>query len=412
MCDFFHPAVGGAEVHIYQLGSVLCALGHTVVVVTHAVGEQWRGVKYLSSGLKVYYLPQLPFYNNTSFPTVVSTLPMMRDIFVRERIQLVHGHSAFSVMAHEALLHASVMGLASCFTDHSLFGFSDASSILTNKLLQASLAGTHRVICVSYASKENTVLRSHVDPDKVSVIGNAIDPTQFEPDMAARDPRWITIVFCARLELRKGADLLVQIIPRVCKQVPNARFLIAGDGKKRPLVEEMRDLHGLGERVVLLGNVSHSQVRSVLVQGDVFLNCSLTEAFCMAILEASAAGLHVVTTCVGGIPEVLPADMVCLARPNADDLIEKLLACIPRLKSMDARAAHARLAALYDWKTVAVKTEAVYRSAVAAARDTRPREVLLQYQRQCGLVWGKIFVLFWVIDWIVLKVLEWRDRSH
>ncbi len=396
--------------HIYQLGSALCALGHSVVVITHAVGEVWRGVKYLSSGLTVYYLPQLPFYNNTSFPTIISTLPMLRDIFLRERIQLVHGHSAFSVLAHEALLHASVMGLASCFTDHSLFGFGDASSILTNKLLQASLAGTHRVICVSHASKENTVLRSHVDPDRVAVIGNAIDATQFEPDRTMHDPKWITIVFIARLELRKGADLLVQLAPRVCRLVPNARFLIAGDGKKRPLVEEMRDVHGLGERVVLLGNVSHRQVRSVLVQGDIFLNCSLTEAFCMAILEASAVGLHVVTTCVGGIPEVLPVDMVSLARPTADDLLAKLLNCIPRLGRVNAQEAHARLAAIYDWKRVAEKTEAVYRSALSDAAHTRPRHVLLQYQKQCGAVWGKIFVLFWIIDWLVLQALVMWDR--
>ncbi len=85
---------------------------------------------------KVFYLSQLPFYNNTSFPTAFSSLPMLRRILLDEKIQLVHGHAAFSVLAHEAILHASVLGLSTCFTDHSLFGFSDASAILTNKLLQ------------------------------------------------------------------------------------------------------------------------------------------------------------------------------------------------------------------------------------------------------------------------------------
>jgi len=46
----------------------------------------------------------------------------------------VHGHQAFSVLCHEALLHARTMGLKTCFTDHSLFGFSDASSIHMNKV--------------------------------------------------------------------------------------------------------------------------------------------------------------------------------------------------------------------------------------------------------------------------------------
>ena len=66
----------------------------------------------------------------------------------------------------------------------------------------------------------------------------------------------------------------------------------------------MRELHGLQDRMELLGNVSHHQVRAVLARGDLFLNCSLTEAFCMAILEAASVGLFVVTTNVGGIPEV------------------------------------------------------------------------------------------------------------
>lgn len=54
-------------------------------------------------------------------------------------------------MAHEALFHAWSMGLRTVFTDHSLFGFADASAILTNKLVsEYSLINVDRIICVSY----------------------------------------------------------------------------------------------------------------------------------------------------------------------------------------------------------------------------------------------------------------------
>lgn len=53
-------------------------------------------------------------------------------------------------MAHEAMFHARNMGLKTVFTDHSLFGFADASSILTNKLLKFSLADCNHAICVSH----------------------------------------------------------------------------------------------------------------------------------------------------------------------------------------------------------------------------------------------------------------------
>lgn len=67
-------------------------------------------------------------------------------------------------------------------------------------------------------------------------------------------------------------------------------FIIGGDGPKRSILEEVRDEVG-SERLKLLGAVPHAQVHSVLVQGHIFLNTSLTEAFCIAICEAAYTGL-------------------------------------------------------------------------------------------------------------------------
>ena len=64
----------------------------------------------------------------------------------------------------------------------------------------------------------------------------------------------------------------------------------------------MVERNQLFDRVELLGEIKHSNVRDVLVRGDIFVNCSLTEAFCMAILEAASCGLYVVSTNVGGVP--------------------------------------------------------------------------------------------------------------
>jgi phosphatidylinositol N-acetylglucosaminyltransferase subunit A len=58
----------------------------------------------------------------------------------------------------------------------------------------------------------------------------------------------------------------------------------------------------------------------VLVQGSIFMNTSLTESFGIAILEAACAGLYVVSTRVGGIPEILPKDMISFANPDEDGI--------------------------------------------------------------------------------------------
>lgn len=65
---------------------------------------------------------------------------------------------------------------------------------------------------------------------------------------------------------------------------------VGGDGPKRIDLEQMREKHLLHDRVELLGPIKHHEVRNVLIQGNIFLNTSLTEAFCIAIVEAACAG--------------------------------------------------------------------------------------------------------------------------
>ncbi|EFN58809.1 hypothetical protein CHLNCDRAFT_20112 [Chlorella variabilis] len=220
--DFFYPNTGGVESHIYQLSQCLMALGHKVVVLTHAYGDR-AGVRYLTNGLKVYYAPRLPFTQAVTFPTLFGGFRLLRTILLRERINLVHSHQAFSTMAHEAIMHARTMGYPTVFTDHSLFGFADASSILVNKVLKYTLADVHHVICVSHTSKENTVLRACIPPKRVSVIPNVAGAGwQNEPQLGQQQrDRGITIVALSRLVYRKGIDLLAAILPTLCHQHPN-----------------------------------------------------------------------------------------------------------------------------------------------------------------------------------------------
>ncbi|XP_072287434.1 phosphatidylinositol N-acetylglucosaminyltransferase subunit A isoform X2 [Pyxicephalus adspersus] len=290
--DFFYPNMGGVESHIYQLSQCLIGRGHKVIIVTHAY-EDRKGIRYLTNGLKVYYLPLTVMYNQSTATTLLHSLPLLRNIFVRERVNIVHSHSSFSAMAHDALFHAKTMGLHTVFTDHSLFGFADVSSVLTNKLLTVSLCDTNHIICVSYTSKENTVLRAALNPEIVSVIPNAVDPTDFTPDPQKIRTNKITVVVVSRLVYRKGIDLLGGIIPEMCHRYPDLHFLVGGEGPKRIILEEVRERYQLHDRVRLLGALEHRQVRNVLVEGDIFLNTSLTEAFCMAIVEAASCGLQV-----------------------------------------------------------------------------------------------------------------------
>ncbi|KAG1661248.1 N-acetylglucosaminyl-phosphatidylinositol biosynthetic protein [Nymphon striatum] len=394
--DFFFPNTGGVESHIFQLSQCLIDRGHKIVVITHMYNNR-SGVRYMTNGLKVYYVPLTTMYGQCILPTLYTTLPVIRCILIRERIDIVHGHSAFSTLAHEAMFHAATLGLRSVFTDHSLFGFADASAIITNKLLQLSLVNCHRCICVSHTSKENTALRAGFTPQNIFVIPNAVDTAVFTPDPSKADDSKVTIVVLSRLVYRKGTDLLANIIPVICSKYPQINFVIGGDGPKRIVLEEILEKYALQERVKILGSLNHNDVRNVLVKGHLFLNTSLTEAFCIAIVEAAACGLKVVSTSVGGIPEVLPPHLIYLTEPTVAgiyllitgkhiyiledvlliflvngkfiviDLVKTLsLAIDDHLadKRIPPEVMHKEVKKMYKWQTVAQRTECVYNSVM------------------------------------------------
>ena len=404
--DFFYPQPGGVELHIYHLSQRLIARGHSVIIITHAYKDR-TGVRTLTNGLKVYYVPYLVLYRECTFPTVFSAFPTLRQIFIRENIDIVHGHGSFSSLCHEAILHGNTMGLKTVFTDHSLFGFATVGSILGNKLLKFTLTDVGHVICVSNTCKENTVLRASLDPSCVSVIPNAVVSSDFEPVAETPSLKTITIVVISRLFPNKGADLLTAIIPRLCLRHPEIRFLVAGDGPKFIDLEQMRERYQLQDRVQLIGSIRHEQVRDVMVQGQIYLHPSLTEAFGTVLVEAASCGLLVVTTNVGGIPEVLPGKMTVFADPEEDSLVNAVNVAVSRLKQnkIDTSCFHKEIEKMYDWSDIAMRTEKVY-DHVYQQENLTPVNRLIKYYN-CGSWAGILFVLCIVVDNFIFRVLEW-----
>lgn len=404
--DFFYPQPGGVELHIYHLAQRLIARGHSVIVITHAYNNR-TGVRTLTNGLKVYYIPYLVMYRECTFPTVFSGFPILRQIFIRESIDIVHGHGSFSSLCHEAILHGNTMGLKTVFTDHSLFGFATVGSILGNKLLKFTLTDVGHVICVSNTCKENTVLRASLDPSNVSVIPNAVVAEDFKPAEQKPSLKTITIVVISRLFPNKGADLLNAIIPRICLNYPEVRFLIAGDGPKFIDMEQMRERYQLQDRVELIGSIRHEQVRDVMVQGQIYLHASLTEAFGTVLVEAASCGLLVVTTNVGGIPEVLPSKMTVFADPDEDSLVHSVSIAIDKLKKnkINTSSFHDEIEKMYDWSNVAVRTEQVYDRVYSQENLTLINKLIKYYN--CGSWAGILFVLCVVVDNFILRFLNW-----
>jgi glycosyltransferase involved in cell wall biosynthesis len=133
----------------------------------------------------------------------------------------------------------------------------------------------------------------------------------------------------ARLQPEKGVANFLEAAARVSGAFPDARFVVVGDG---PLREELLDLArrlGISERVCFLGYRTDS--RALMALMDLLVVPSLTEGSPLIVLEAIAAGVPVVASAVGGIPDQLRHGKEgLLVPPGAPDALGEALAALLR----------------------------------------------------------------------------------
>jgi len=393
-CDYFYPGNGGVETHINELARQLRYFGHHVIVVTRRYGHL-TGVHWLD-GLKVYYLPFRDVIDNSIPPTGLMLMPLLRDILIRERISIVHGHAKSGTSADAALL-ASHLGLPTVYTAHSNHKDTNFLQRMENKFEAVVVAHVDACIAVSSATRENLAMRCRVDARRIQVIPNAVDTDMFVPPAEpAPAVTAITVVVVSRLTRRKGAHLLVALLPLACARWPEMRFLVAGDGPYLSELQRVRDEGGLHSRIELMGAVEHGRVPSILQQGHIFVSASLTEAFGIGIIEAAACGLAVVATAVGGVPELLPASMLHLASPDADELLEALSAAVAEVRGLHRPHRRSYVQAMYSWEAVAASTVECYTMICACDR-------LPTHKKLCRLAALGPFASLLGMLWIVLQ---------
>lgn len=239
---------------------------------------------------------------------------------------------------------------------------------LRRRLLLA-LARADRVVVVANSLK-HAVVSLGADPDKIERVGNGVDTERFLPvDRAAARERLglpcdvPVLVSVGGLVPRKGFHRVIERIPALRERYPDLRYLIIGgaspEGDYRAQLEEQVRALGLEETVVFLGAVEPRQLREPLSAADVFVLSTANEGWANVFLEAMACGLPVVTTRVGGNPEVVENETLGRIVPPDDGpalqaAIEAMLANPPD------RAALRRHAQENAWGVRAERLVAIY----------------------------------------------------
>lgn len=223
------------------------------------------------------------------------------------------------------------------------------------------------------------LVKSGVDPTRVLVVPSGIDLTPFEEpfDRAAMRSRLglngtdVLALQVAALAPHKSQTTLLHAVALVRSRHPNLRVWIAGEGPLRAALEREHSSLELGESVRLLG--FRDDVADLLRAADFFVISSYLEGLGTSILDAMAAGLPVVGTRVGGIPEAVKEGVSgILVPPNDPGALGEAIATLTRDPSLRARYGEAGrgLAAGFSADSTESRTREVYEAALR--RKLRP----------------------------------------
>jgi glycosyltransferase involved in cell wall biosynthesis len=208
---------------------------------------------------------------------------------------------------------------------------------------------------VIYTSEADRV-RDGRRPSHVVPLG--IDLDMFTSNRPVLDGTVIGNV--ARLAEQKGHRTLLAAVPKVLEHHPEVRFVIAGEGELRAELERLAE--PFGEHVVFLGKVS--EIPDLLASFSVFAFPSRYEGFCLAVIEAQAAGVPVVATPVGGIRDTVVDGETGYVVPvgDATALAERLVYVLDHPDEARRVAAKARRRARerYSQQRMVAETLALY----------------------------------------------------
>ncbi len=287
--------VGGAERHVADLASALHSKGYEVEVACSIADG-------LSKPLEGAGVPVRPLTGRLVKRRVsVAYARGIRRLLREGRFDLVHAHIFASAVAAAIATRGTRLPLV--VTEHTEASWQNWWARRVSRWVYRR---AKHMIAVSTPIERRLIERDGVPPDLVTLIPNAVIPASDEPpDVAGALPDgWLEgplVGVFARLQPEKGVANFLKAAARVSRIFPEARFIVVGDG---PLREK---LLGLAERVGLEGRVRflgyRADARALIGLTDVLMVPSLTEGSPLIVLEGMAAGVPVVASAVGGIPD-------------------------------------------------------------------------------------------------------------
>ncbi|RJP64335.1 MAG: N-acetyl-alpha-D-glucosaminyl L-malate synthase BshA [Ignavibacteriales bacterium] len=302
-----YPTYGGSGVVATELGKELASKGHEIHFISYAMPHR------LSNFIPNIYFHEVEMSNYPLFEFQLYSLALtskMVEVIRYEKLDLIHVHYAIphaisGYLAKEIIRKTNgdlkiVTTLHG--TDITLVGLEPSFQPLVKFSIEESCG----VTAVSRFLKEKTITNYNIEKDIV-VINNFIDSKLYKPreddnfrnKIAPNNEK--ILIHTSNFRPVKRVQDVIYIFNKVHKEIPSKLILI-GDGPDRSDCERLTRELNLQKEVYFLGK--QDGLPEILGASDLFLMPSQSESFGLAALEAMSCGLPVISSSVGGLPEL------------------------------------------------------------------------------------------------------------
>lgn len=302
-----YPTYGGSGVVATELGKGLARLGHQIHFISY---RQPARLTHYSENIYYHEVSNVdyPLFEYPPYDTALTS--KIVDIVIHEKLDLLHVHYAIphatiAYMAKQILgTYGIVLPVVTTLhgTDITLVGNNRSFS----PVVEFSINKSDGVTAVSESLKKDTFQNFNICRD-IKVIYNFIDFERFSRQNKEHFRKAIApngekiLVHTSNFRKIKRVDDVVRIFRRV-NEVISSKLLLIGDGPERQNLEELCRNEGIAEHVRFLGK--QDAIEEILAIGDLFLIPSGSESFGLAALEAMACQVPVISSNIGGLPEV------------------------------------------------------------------------------------------------------------
>jgi glycosyltransferase involved in cell wall biosynthesis len=364
-------AHGGTEIAAYNLAVNIMKRGHDVDVFTASIDS--KDSVENSMGMTIHR-----YATNLKIASANLSLKLMYKP-LDEDVEIVHAHYNIPLPDLSASRYAKKKHLPFIITYHA-----DAQESGGNFIRNTATAFYNKYILDKVLSNADIIIatsKSYIDEskylgnyrDKVRVVPNGINLEDFEIGLSKEECRSELglpqdkkiILFFGNIVAYKGPDVLLKAFEIVKNSYPEVVLLFAGRGGMQRELEDLSREKGISDKVIFAGFIDEELKPLYYHCADIFClpSVTLAEAFGIVNLEAMACGLPVVSSKLGGIPDIVQngRNGIVVEPGNIESLADALLTLLEDDELRKRMSSEGKnMSEDYDWNKIAEETEKIY----------------------------------------------------